>query len=226
MDPQSLPRRMARLPLVIAILSRLSLIFASDHNPEDFKPLDQDPLLSNAINPSLDQNQTSPPWTYEPQCSSKTSNCVFTHVGFAQGRGISLYTTPELAQLLVESAPFVNSSVLEDANTHLGAFKVVDIPGKGKGVIASRTIERGELLMAYTPTNIYKAGVLSKEDYHLMHLATNQLPEAARERFMDLAAHGAEDGIVDRMGTNMFSGVIDEVDHYLIIPEAAVSTPS
>jgi hypothetical protein len=177
---------------------------------------------------SSEQAATRGPWTWTPKCTQKPNEsrplCVFTAAGFAQGRGISLLTDPSTAQLISQSRAFTNPDILAGINIQADSppFVIQELPSRGKGVIANRTIERGDLIMAYTATNIFHAGALVEPDYHMLHTAVDQLPTSSRALWLDLATHSDGNMYHQKINTNTFLEEINGEEHYMIIPEVAV----
>jgi hypothetical protein len=89
-------------------------------------------------------------------------------------------------------------------------------------VIANWTIERGDLIMAYTATAIFHKGAFNEPDYHMLHTAVDQLPKSSRALWLDLAAHFKGDMYKERIKTNTFLEEFNEEEHYVVIPEVAV----
>jgi hypothetical protein len=105
------------------------------------------------------------PWTYPPVCTSKiermtidddTTFCLYTQQGFANGHGMVVFTTPSTAEILSNSKHFnTNDSIINDFNLKTPSYESRDIPGKGIGIVANRTILRGERIITEFPVVIY-----------------------------------------------------------------------
>ncbi|KAK3302440.1 uncharacterized protein B0T15DRAFT_305542 [Chaetomium strumarium] len=138
-------------------------------------------------------------WTQSSPCSkgewSEQHICVFTNASFAGGRGISLVTTSRRANYLATTPAFVEPGVVEGINRGLSSAKAEmrEIPGKGMGLIATAHIQRGELLMAETPSLMvdYRAfDELSKEQYtSLQAHAVRNLPAPHSALVLSLSTH-------------------------------------
>ncbi|KAK3955710.1 hypothetical protein QBC32DRAFT_377088 [Pseudoneurospora amorphoporcata] len=110
-------------------------------------------------------------------------------------------------------------AALTKPNSEPPPFEVREIPGKGIGLIANRTIQRGEIVMQYTPTLVVQLGPhidLPASDREAFYQdAVNQLPTARREVFV--AQYGKDiytkiDRNAFRMfinGQNPYSGHLD-----------------
>ncbi|KAK0634406.1 hypothetical protein B0T17DRAFT_513273 [Bombardia bombarda] len=80
------------------------------------------------------------PWTHRPYCAD-TDYCVFTNANI----GLSIITTQDESDALLKStSPHSN----HDENDKVTpAYEMRDIANKGKGLVATRKIPRGEVLM-------------------------------------------------------------------------------
>merc|ERR1719510_358030 len=99
----------------------------------------------------------------------------------------SLYSESK-GKLPVEKTP---STFLKDenANYQLGAIK-----GKGMGLIASRDIKKGELILAEDPVLKYeKTGSIKERDVHELAIAMKQLLNVYRCKFQKLPSHIQKD---------------------------------
>jgi hypothetical protein len=178
------------------------------------------------------------PWTHEPVCVStipsidsdhKIDNeyCVFTNANFRCGRGVSIVTTRRIAASIASSTAF---SEPKECGQHRidPPYEIVELPGRGFGLLANRTIERSELLMLDSPTFILNSDAYSDLEAvsrtRLMWKGVNQLPDATRELTLGMAKHAGGDEIEDIIGTNAFIQYFGtDVAHNTILREAAVS---
>ncbi|KAK5658433.1 hypothetical protein OQA88_1822 [Cercophora sp. LCS_1] len=159
-------------PLLLSAL--LPVIHAHSHDGTQQKPLSWDgPCLPGPIlhashpscviidefppdtpadyNPSLYK-----PWTHRPLCPSETPYCVYTSSKFAT-HGISIITLPFSNATKINDTTAIRAIEVVMASDlskkKLAAepdpkpYEIRDIPGKGKGMIATRKIERGTVLM-------------------------------------------------------------------------------
>ncbi|KAK3295620.1 uncharacterized protein B0H64DRAFT_322698 [Chaetomium fimeti] len=116
-------------------------------------------------------------WTHSSPCfqgdHAEQPICVFTNTRFADGRGISLVTTPKRASYLASSPAFTNPESVHGINQDLHPtvptkYEMRHIPGKGMGLIATAPIPRGEQIMANTASLMidYRAfNELTREQY-------------------------------------------------------------
>ncbi len=167
-----------------------------------------------------DPNRTGLVWDEPegPDCVGQS--CVFTDRVF--GGGITMISTRENAQTAAEfpAPPRLPA-------TGPPPFVEAEIPGKGRGYVASRTIRRGESIMLETPTMIVQLGPPSLNLTHvdrmaLYERAVLQLPPDARRRF--LSQYG--DSVNDKIDKNCFRMYLhnrDEGgDHLGCFPEVAL----
>ena len=96
------------------------------------------------------------------------------------------------------------------------------------GVVANRTIEKGERLFGHSIIGIFHDDAFGEANYpeyeSLFHDAVDQLPVDTNEKFWNLAAHeSGVDGVVGRLNTNTFFALFGGEGHKVIVPETAVS---
>lgn len=99
------------------------------------------------------------------------------------------------------------------------------------GVIANRTIYRGERLFAHGVIGIFHNDVFltrrSKEyglRTNLMETGVEQLPEEARENFHAMIGQrGTKNQVIGKLNVNTFGETFGGEEHSIIIPETAVS---
>ncbi|KAL7620593.1 hypothetical protein AAE478_009588 [Parahypoxylon ruwenzoriense] len=155
------------------------------------------------------------PWTHPPDClqadkSPATKYCVFSNSQFGN-QGISIVTTPETAangiEILSDPGYTITKSL---ANGQAGtAYEVVELPGKGKGVVAIRHISRAEVIMvdwALLMVDLdFPVSVNRSRGYKLLHKAADQLSDP--DRLLQLARSSAfsADIVEDLLRTNAFS---------------------
>lgn len=124
--------------------------------------LDIDDLLQPDLNKNLfapKQDQPHAPWSYAPYCTASThlahlgqQYCIYTS-NTTGPHGLSLIFKPEdaaRATQYLNDLPLASFLTQEQAETlyfNPSPWKVVDIPGKDKGVVATRKIEKYETFM-------------------------------------------------------------------------------
>lgn len=116
-----------------------------------------------------DDGTSSGGWTGPHACLGPY--CVYAHTTFASGRGLVLISEGDSANALANSPIIVDlaasassSSVSDEGiNTQSNGIITKEIPGKGRGFVATRPIHRGERIMAYTPALIIQRGFFDFE---------------------------------------------------------------
>lgn len=184
-------------------------------------PLAKNPItacpLPGLIGVIPELESTTVQWTYPPRCLGPESlkpngtrhDCLFTSAEFRNGHGISIIGPASITADLIAQGAFIDrpdppAAVKRQAGKP--AYRVVDVPGKGKGVVAARRIKRGEIVMADYPSVLISTGfVVETKPHHrrrLLKAAFNQLPEETKEAVYGLK-RGAEKHPVDQIvGTN------------------------
>ncbi|OIW27617.1 SET domain-containing protein [Coniochaeta ligniaria NRRL 30616] len=159
------------------------------------------------------------PWTHRPYCAS-SDYCVFTNSGFhgSSNYGVSFISTPEVASSsldVLESSFSMPLAVIRDSNgTGPALYHVVDMPGKGMGVVASRKIERGSVFMVDYASIIAAVEFPEKmprfQGHMLLDKAVEQLPDP--KRVLSLARSSSTDRALmeDVMRTNAFSITLND----------------
>lgn len=179
------------------------------------------------------------PWTTDPKCVSKNQeisntitsvHCIFTDGNFRGGHGTSLITTTTIASHLVGLDAFVDRpDPLEARKRHaLGpTYEIVDIKGRGKGALASRSIRRGEIIMVDVPALLVGTEFLSDVKAHhrrrLIKQAINLLPNETRDAVWALSRNAGEYEIDSIMGANANSVALsDDGIHVGLFTKASV----
>lgn len=159
-------------------------------------------------------------WRAAPDCFDKY--CVYTNDDFF-GKGISLITT-------ASNHGRVKQIQMPRTAMKLGYEKtrIVEIPGRGRGLVATRPIRRGERIMAAKPALLVHREAFRElpiEDmYYLMDMAVDNLPTARKESYMAQASSMGSHKITDIFFTNTFQLTVGGHDgfHYGNFPEVSV----
>jgi hypothetical protein len=170
------------------------------------------------------------PWTFWPECFSvedaEEPYCVFSHQSFASGRGIFILTTKPFAYAMLEKPAFTNPVVLEGVNEYENpAFVQHEFPGKGRGLVANKTLHRGDQIFASTPiliTDLDSYELSTSERLALLYRGVDTLPSESQKRFWELMGHFNGDPVEDRIHTNNFDVIIDGVNQQALFPEIAM----
>ncbi|EXJ55370.1 hypothetical protein A1O7_08297 [Cladophialophora yegresii CBS 114405] len=197
---------------------------------------------SDATQSSLSRSQETAdsyfPWTHKPVCTEYLDGigdklCVYTNATFSNGRGISIFTTPRIAQEFAALPPFQDPSSLSSRginpepsdDTPTQPWYTALIRGKGMGMLASRALQRGDLITAYTPYLLaHMENVLSTQDReYYLRLAVDQLPTASRNVYLGLAKTYNDPSVVaqDVVKANAFEIQIGGLMHLAVFPESS-----
>jgi len=169
------------------------------------------------------------PWSFEPACtrmlpSIESRLCVYTSVEFNQGRGISLFTTPETAELLASLPPFRDRAVSNDTAGAGNLQYTRRLEKTGRGTKAKYRLERGDRIAVNVPIIVvygeYEISWQEREEF--LRIATMQLPVATQRLLRNLVADSGGPrlmlcGIMDTNAGFMFE--IGDHEHYGLFPE-------
>ncbi|KAF2743525.1 SET domain-containing protein [Sporormia fimetaria CBS 119925] len=184
------------------------------------------PVVSNGL------TSTSFPWTHNPTCvqasmpdgETRETFCVYTNSRFANGRGISIVTTPEVAtSYLLESFSHEDQ---EDHGQELYESRVTK--ERGTALFSTKSVKAGDSLILKHPNVIVTRNILhpfAREERHrLLDLAVAQLPEKTTKTILGLAKSRGGfplDDIVQTNAMGMRLGEVDGVGHLGVVPEAS-----
>jgi hypothetical protein len=175
----------------------------------------------------VDTNEHEPgpyfPWTHKPICYISPTDavpklCIYTNASFSDGRGISIFTTPSLAKEFSQLPAFTDPSALSQANAnHKQPSYVKVIPKKGKGMLASRNLKRGELITAVTPLLVvYREDTLSTKDREFyLRKGVEQLNTKSRELYEGMARIYGDERVKtqDVLKANTFGLEVGGMEH-------------
>lgn len=162
--------------------------------------------------------ESSAGWTGPHACSGVY--CVYSNPSFAANRGIVVISDGDTANALANLPIMVDlagpkaADLLKAANINVQTpgVETRDVPGKGRGLVATRAIHRGEQILAYTPALvIHRSFVddLSKaEQLRLLRDAVARLPAATRVAFwrqLGQTHQPGDDDILDVVMNNSFN---------------------
>ncbi|TVY12524.1 hypothetical protein LARI1_G009549 [Lachnellula arida] len=170
------------------------------------------------------------PWSREPQCltekGTNESYCVYTNEKFANGRGISFFTTPSIAEKVTHLPAFTDPKLHKHVNKFHDdpPWEMRNVPGRGNGLFATRTLHRGDLILANTPMGVYQSDAFFPDyelGYKYLRKSFDQLPKSSREIFLRMATHNPGDPVMERINTNAFAGDFEGAPHFILYPETA-----
>ncbi|KAI4672385.1 uncharacterized protein J4E78_000886 [Alternaria triticimaculans] len=213
--------------------------------------------IDDLLQPDLQQHLVAPdedhpyaPWSHKPHCITSSylptlgqKYCVYTS-NTTGPHGLSLIFPPRSAHLASEyldDNPLNNFLTQKDAERlYLGGqpWKIVDIPGKAKGVVATRKIKMYETFMVDQAAVVVDMGAekaLSEaENKKLMKRAVDQLLVPAMIRDMSSAHAGKSheggngddenEGSLEEaiMKTNAYGSTVAEVSSRALYPLISV----
>jgi len=170
------------------------------------------------------------PWSHISPCirNGTAEFCVFHSRDFANGRGISIFTTPARAEHIAKSKAFsLSQDELAQRNKLSRKVAILPIPGKEYGVIATERIYRGERIISETGSLMVDYGSFdqfSKETiWEMQGAGVDLLPHQHRLRYLNMSTDGASiphlEKIEKILNTNAFDVDIDDDidDSYFVI---------
>lgn len=187
----------------------------------------------NTIHPHASNSAPKPdygPWTYPPICTDVLQSvgsklCVYTNISFSHGRGISIFTTPRIAEEFAALPPFQDPKALEGINVDSGNWYTEDIPGKGMGMLAKKQLGFKDRVTSYTPALLaYLEDELpTMEREKFFRIAVSQLPDATREMYLQLATVYGYPQIryQDVVKANTFQLEVSGHNHLSVFPETS-----
>lgn len=192
-------------------------------------------FCSLPIDDSADNPAAYSPWTHRPVCDVSANDpdvkfCVFTNSRHGR-RGLSVLSKPEIAAdnvgVLNEFLAFTAGAVGVGGGEE-GPFRVVDIPGKGKGVVATRDIKKYELIMAdYSVLLVdiaFASDVEAERGYRLLGRAVGQLRDPEAVRTLEASNKLAKDHLENVLRTNAFHTMLGEDAHMALYPVVSVGS--
>lgn len=179
------------------------------------------------------QVESKSPWISSPECRSIDNGtdayCVYSSRDFAKGRGISILSTPGQIKYIEQLPAFSkkDAHVAGENTQPCPPFEEKELPGRGRGLIANKTLHRGDRIFAHTPVLLLDDDAFQDLDNSdvigLENTAVKRLPPSSNSMFWELYGQPIADPASDRIDTNAFEVEIDEVTHYAVFPEIAVS---
>lgn len=176
---------------------------------------------------------SSSPWTHPPYCIEDTEYCVFTKANFqGSNRGVSVIdvrsTNLTSTALTIASTSDLPASETAATETDSPPYEVRDIPGKGKGLVATRKIPRGQSFMVDYASIVadtqFPSRVKRDHGRRLLTEAIQRLPSA--DLILNLARSSPDPDKVpaaeDVMKTNSFSVDIGGKGYMALFPNIAV----
>ncbi|KAF4807034.1 SET domain-containing protein 5 [Colletotrichum siamense] len=165
-------------------------------------------------------------WTGPQGCAG--NYCLYANRGFAAGRGVVIISTRENVQKLKDmEAKF---QIADDPSASKPSFCVTEVDGKGLGMVANKSLARGDTVMLKTPVLIAHRAFIERtppaEQHPLLDSVARLLPTSTRETFLGQMGHFGGHKVVDIMQTNSFQmdlggGAQGDGHHYGNYPEVS-----
>ncbi|KAH6623778.1 hypothetical protein F5144DRAFT_623646 [Chaetomium tenue] len=171
--------------------------------------------------PVDDSAVESSPWTHPPECEHTTDGtakyCAYTNSNHGP-RGWSIITTPETA---ANSASFLTQQ-LNVSSSRNAPYKMVDIPGRGKGIVATRPIKQyEEILVEHAAMLVdiaFTVKVQATRGYRLLHAAVDRLSDPVSVWELGKSNGLAQDEVENILRTNAFNTPMDGLPHLALYP--------
>ncbi|KAH8726157.1 hypothetical protein GQ44DRAFT_614125 [Phaeosphaeriaceae sp. PMI808] len=199
-----------------------------------------EPNLEDPLSASQEIAQPYAPWTHKPHCAVSTSlaslgqkYCVYTS-NITGPYGLSLISTPAHARLATEhlnDIPLSSFFTPAEASTlysNPSPWKIVNIRGKDKGVIATRKIAKYETFMidqaAVVVDLSFSDAMTQTEESAMLKVAVDRLlvPGLIRDMSSSHAESGEGSLESDIMMTNSFGSTVAGVSTKTLFPIISV----
>ncbi|OHF04472.1 hypothetical protein CORC01_00324 [Colletotrichum orchidophilum] len=174
-------------------------------------------------------------WTGPHGCAGPY--CLYANRDFANGRGIVVVSTPENVQKIKSlELGLQTPDPEEDPSSRNPSFQIAEIEGKGLGMLAKKTLARGDTVMLKTPVLLAHRAFIERtpaaERHFLLDGVARFLPAATRKTFLGQNGHFGGHKISDIMATNSFQmdlgggdggsgGAQGDAHHYGNFPEVS-----
>ncbi|KAK1968369.1 SET domain-containing protein [Colletotrichum sublineola] len=186
----------------------------------------------------LDQERTRTNGTTDPEPRGWTgphgcvgSYCLYANRDFADGRGIVIISTPKNVQKVRDLEKNLQSQPLEeDPSSRAPPFEIKEVEGKGLGMIANKTLARGDNVMLKTPVLLAHRAFIERtpavDQHALLGAVVGFLPPRTRDGFLSQMGHFGGHQVSDIMATNSFQmdiggGAQGDGHHYGNYPEVS-----
>ncbi|KZL72140.1 het domain protein [Colletotrichum incanum] len=168
-------------------------------------------------------------WTGPHGCAG--SYCLYANRGFADGRGIVIISTPGNVQKAKDlERNLQGQSVEEDPSSSKPPFQITEVEGKGLGMIANKTLARGDTVMLKPPVLLAHRAFIERtppaDRHFLLDAVAGLLPPPTRKSFLGQMGHFGGHQVSDIMATNSFQmdiggGAQGDGHHYGNFPEVS-----
>ncbi|WYZ34280.1 hypothetical protein EsH8_I_000556 [Colletotrichum jinshuiense] len=166
-------------------------------------------------------------WTGPHGCAG--NYCLYANRGFAGGRGIVVISTPENVQRVKVLDGGMQDQRREDESAPDPPYQVTEVKGKGLGMIANKTLARGDTVMLKAPVLLAHRAFIERtpptEQHVLLDAVAGLLPVTTRRIFLGQMGHFGGNKVSDIMATNAFQmdlgGSQGDGHHYGNFPEVS-----
>ncbi|KAM0335059.1 hypothetical protein ACHAQA_000093 [Verticillium albo-atrum] len=174
------------------------------------------------------------PWTHPPHCapSSKDNRyaslyCAFTKDDFQGQGGLMAFTSAKVAaeahRTLEDRDPVWSRWPARDGPLGAPRYQLVDVEGKGLGLVANETIRKGDVLVREAPVMlrmVERPEAMNKaEAQGAQEKAFLQLAKEEQMEVLDLARNIGGHPLDDIIRTNSFEVKFQGVAHYALFKE-------
>lgn len=232
-----------RTSLFLSSMAALAAAHTSDPVPpvhDSCPPKDITALLTGTFHiacplPIRDSTPTiQSPWTHHPRCTTTGSrtHCVFTSSHFGSN-GLSLIADPQAASSLapiltgIYHSSFPSPTSARNLNLR-PAFELWEIPGKGKGLVATRHIRAKETFLldhaSLLVEDSFTQDVSGEERRGLLNEAVDRLVDPGAVRGLGTMGR-SEDVVEDILKTNNFKSELDIGRSSVLFPLISVRYP-
>ncbi|KAH6624052.1 hypothetical protein B0J18DRAFT_396797 [Chaetomium sp. MPI-SDFR-AT-0129] len=169
--------------LLLGLLAPLSAADSSDGLA--YEAIDKNPIFTSNLTQHAARTPLVDGWWDSKICSGDF--CVFTNRRLGKGRGLVAVTKLEEAQKLEQLENHFDNGENKYFDDP-APFTTTDIPYKGPGITATKTIRRGKPLMVWSPVLLVHKALFNqvpkkKERTRLLETAVSYLPDATRAIF-------------------------------------------
>jgi hypothetical protein len=171
------------------------------------------------------------PYCVAPKGKKNPKFCFYTAHVYGQS-AITILTTAAIATTLGDvfqsRDPAWGNQVGPENPLWLPPYEVQDIDGKGKGLVANRSINREEIILEEHPTLVelsFHPEYIQKAQFETMRQrAFQHLPGDIQNEVLDLARSHPGKGLQDILATNTFVLPLNGITHTGLFRRIAVCT--
>lgn len=204
------------------------------------------PIVTDNSSSSTNNNGI---WSRTTPCYKNSTDgtefCVYTSESFAENHGITIMTSPARSVQFAQLPAFADPETVRGVNRDIVyesehgrrgdqpplSYRVEAMPGKGYGVVATKYLNRGDLIMSTTASVVIDYALFESipdtEVVRMQTVAIDSLPPLHHARFMNLSTHDATEGheqiVTKILATNAFDIETDNDDEYgyfVVFPES------